>query len=121
MREPFQELLMTKISENDGNWIWNNYFRITIAWCREHFALEPNKTRLLRVDTPIYIFHGKEDANVPVENVYDLEIRFKTNNKSNLRTFVFDNHNHDLNFQDWITKKEYSEGLQKIFDTSAEI
>jgi len=121
MREPFQELVMTKISKNDGSWIWNNYFRITIAWCREHFALEPNKTRLLRIDTPIYVFHGKEDANVPVETVYDLETRFKTKNKSNLRTFVFDKHNHDLNFQDWITKKEYSEGLQKIFDTSAEI
>jgi len=121
MREPFQELLMTKISENDGSWVWNNYFRITIAWCREHFELEPNKTRLLRVDTPIYVFHGKEDAAVPVESVYDLEVRFKTNNKSNLKTFVFDKHNHDLNVQDWFTKKEYSEGLQKIFDTSAEI
>jgi len=120
-REPFQELLMTKISENEESWIWKNYVRITIAWCREHFALEPNKTRLLRIDTPIYVFHGKDDANVPVEGVYDLEIRFKTNNKSNLRTFVFDKHNHDLNFQDWIIKKEYSEGLQKIFDTSSEI
>ena len=120
-REPFHELLMTKISENDGNWIWNNYFRITVGWCREHFALEPNKTRLLRVDTPIYVFHGTEDASVPVESVYDLENRFKTINKSNLKIFVFDKHNHELNFQDWFTKKEYSEGLQKIFDTSVEI
>ena len=121
MREPFQELLMTKISENEESWIWNNYFRVTIAWCREHFALEPNKTRLLRVEIPIYVFHGKEDAAVPFESVYDLEVRFKTNNKSNLKTFVFDKHNHDLNVQDWFTKKEYSEGLQKIFDTAAEI
>ncbi|GHT72562.1 hypothetical protein AGMMS50262_01610 [Bacteroidia bacterium] len=121
MREPFQELLMTKISENDGSWIWNNYVRITIGWFREHFTLEPNKTRLLKIDTPIYIFHGKEDANVPVEGVYDLENRFKTCSKSNLKTFVFDKHNHDLNFQDWITTKNYSEGLQKLFETSAEI
>lgn len=120
-REPFQELLMTKISENEESWIWNNYVRVTIGWFREHFALEPNKTRLLRVDIPIYVFHGKEDANVPVESVYDLAVRFKTCNKSNLKTFVFEKHNHDLNFQDWITTKKYSEGLQKIFETAAEI
>ncbi len=121
MREPFQELLMTKIAENDGTWIWNNYVRVTIGWLREHFALEPNKTRLLRVDIPIYVFHGKEDANVPAESVYDLEVRFKTCDKSNLKTFVFDKHNHDLNFQDWLKTKEYPEGLKKVFETSTEI
>ncbi|MDR1153106.1 MAG: alpha/beta fold hydrolase [Bacteroidales bacterium] len=121
MREPFQELLMTKISGNEESWIWNNYVRVTVNWFREHFTLEPNKTRLLKVDTPIYVFHGKEDANVPVESVYDLETRFKTCNKTNLKTFVFDRHNHDLNFQDWITTKKYSEGLQKLFEISAEI
>jgi len=120
-REPFQELLMTKISENEASWIWNHYVRVTIGWFREHFALEPNKTRLLRVDIPIYVFHGKEDANVPAESVYDLEVKFKTCNKSNLKTFVFDKHNHDLNFQDWIKTKEYPEGLKKVFETSAEI
>ena len=121
MREPFQELLMTKIAENDESWIWNNYFRITIGWLREHFSLEPNKTRLLKIDIPIYVFHGTEDASAPVESVYDLEVRFKSLNKSNLKIFVFDKHNHDLNIQDWFTKKEYSEGLQKLFETSAEI
>lgn len=121
MRKPFHDLLMIKISENEGTWIWNHYVRVTIDWFKEHFALEPNKTRLLRVDIPIYVFHGKEDANVPVESVYDLEVRFKTCDKKNLKTFVFDKHNHDLNFQDWITTKKYSEGLQKLFETSAEI
>jgi hypothetical protein len=121
MRGPFQDILMAKIAGNDGTWIWSNYVRVTIDWFREHFALEPNKTRLLRVDIPIYVFHGKEDANVPADSVHDLEVRFKASNKPNLQTFVFDKHNHDLNFQDWIATKEYSEGLQKIFRTSAEI
>jgi pimeloyl-ACP methyl ester carboxylesterase len=120
-REPFQELLMTKISEQDDPWIWDHYVRITTGWLREHFALEPNKTRLLRVDIPIYIFHGKEDANVPVESVYDLEVRFKACNKSNLKTFTFDRHNHDLNLQDFLKTKEYPEGLKKLFETSADI
>lgn len=121
MREPFQELLMAKISENEGDWIWNHYVRVTIDWFKEHFALEPNKTRLLRVDIPIYVFHGKEDANVPVETVFDLEVRFKTCNKSNLKIFIFEKHNHDLNFQDWLKTKEYPEGLKKLFEMSAEI
>lgn len=121
MREPFHELLMTKITENDGDWIWNHYVRVKIDWFKEHFALEPNKTRLLRVTIPIYVFHGKEDANVPVETVFDLEVRFKTCSKSNLKTFVFEKHNHDLNFQDWIKTKEYPEGLKKLFELSAEI
>jgi pimeloyl-ACP methyl ester carboxylesterase len=121
MQGDFQEILMEKISQNDGDWIWNNYVRVTIDWFREHFSLEPNKTRLLRIDIPIYIFHGKEDANVPVESVYDLEVRFKACNKTNLKTFTFDKHNHDLNFQDWITTKKYSEGLQTLFETAKEL
>jgi pimeloyl-ACP methyl ester carboxylesterase len=120
-RKTYHSLIMTKVTDNDEHWIWNTYFRVTIGWLREHFALEPNKTRLLRVDIPIYIFHGTDDMNVPVESVYDLEVRFQTSNKSNLKTFVFDKHNHDLNFQDWIAKKEFSEGLRKIFETSTEI
>jgi pimeloyl-ACP methyl ester carboxylesterase len=120
-RKIYHPVIMTKIAENDEYWIWNNYVRVTIGWLREHFALESNKTRLLRENIPIYVFHGIDDMNVPVESVYVLELRFKTCNKSNLKTFIFDFHNHDLNFQDWIKTKEYSPGLQKIFETSAEI
>ena len=111
---------MAKINNNEGSWIWKNYFRVSIPWLRAHFALEPNKTRLLRVDIPIYLFHGKDDASVPVESVYDLEERFHACRKTNLKTFVFDKHNHDFNFQDWIATGNYSEGLQKLFKTSAE-
>lgn len=121
MREPVHHILTTKIRDHEESWIWKNYFRVTTNWFREHFALEPNKTRLLRVNIPIYVFHGKDDANVPAEGVYDLEKRFDTCGKSNLKTFVFDRHNHDLNFQDWVATKSYSEGLQKLFNTSAEI
>ena len=121
MREPFIEMFRSKVEENDGEWIWNNYFRVTIGWLKEHFELEPNKSRLLRVDVPIYVFHGMEDANVPVETVYELEQSFKDKGKTNLKAFVFDKHNHDLNLNDWFVTKSFSEGLQKIFDSSAEI
>ncbi len=121
MREPIQQNLMKKIADNDEDWIWSNYFRVPINWFKEHFALEPNKTRLIRVDVPIYLFHGRDDLNVPVDGLFDLEERFRACQKSNLKIFVFDKHNHDLNFQEWIATKTYSEGLQKLFETSAEI
>ena len=28
---------------------------------------------------------------------------------------IFDKHNHDLNIQDWLIHKKWSEGFQKIF------
>lgn len=58
---------------------------------------------------------------LPEDGLFDLEERFRACQKSNLKIFVFDKHNHDLNFQEWIATKTYSEGLQKLFETSAEI
>jgi len=58
--------------------------------------LEANKTRLLNIDIPISIFQGVEDANASVEVVYDIQSRFKKANKTNLKCFLFEGHNHDL-------------------------
>ncbi|MCL3782502.1 hypothetical protein EMN47_19130 [Prolixibacteraceae bacterium JC049] len=118
MRSAYEKLLMGKMSACDGTWIWNNYVRITVGWLHEHFALEPNKSRLLRIDVPIYIFHGADDANVPASSVEDINRRFEVIGKTNLTINIFEKHNHDLNFQDWITKKEYSEGLKALFKTA---
>lgn len=121
MRAPFHNELIRRVSNNDWIWIRNNYFNVTPQWFKKHFELEPNKTRLLRVDIPIHIFHGTEDANVPVESIYDLQARFDVCNKTNLTIHIFEKHNHDLNFQYWLTKKEWSEGFKQIFATAKEI
>lgn len=118
MRAPFHDELMKRVSSNDWMWIRKNYFNVTPQWFKKHFELEPNKTRLLRVNIPIYIFHGTEDANVPVESLYDLQKRFEVCHKTNLTIHILEKHNHDLNFQDWLTKKEWSEGLKQIFATA---
>jgi dipeptidyl aminopeptidase/acylaminoacyl peptidase len=112
------ERLLKAIDENDDDWIWNNYFRISSSWLKEHFQLEPNKTRLLRINIPIYIFHGDEDANAPVEGVYDLQERFAKSKKTNLQCFIFKGHDHDLNYMEWPRKKVISDGIQKIFETA---
>ncbi|MEG2126499.1 MAG: hypothetical protein RRY72_03365 [Bacteroides sp.] len=115
MRAPFHELLMKSILKEDGAWIKSHYFHITPQWFKAHFELEPNKTRLLRVEIPIHVFHGTDDANVPVESVYNLQSRFKTCNKTNLTIHVFEKHNHDLNFFNWLTENKWSEGFQRLF------
>ena len=105
---------------NSGNdaWIWQNYFRVTSNWLKDHFNLEANKTRLLRIDIPVYIFHGVDDGNVPIEGVYDIQSRFRQANKTNLQCFIFEGHNHDLNYLDWPFEHKISEGLNSIFNAS---
>ena len=115
------QAVLNAIEKNDDAWIWTNYFRITTAWLKEYFALEPNKTRLLRLDLPIYVFHGEDDASVSVAGVLDLKDRFAQKNKTNLQCFIFKGHDHDLNYMLWPVKKTISEGIQKIFDVAGEI
>ena len=118
LTKPFYDHLMKMIAQSNDAWIWKNYFRITSLWLKEHFELEANKTRLLNIDIPIFIFQGAEDANASVEGVYDIQSRFKQANKTNLKCFVFEGHNHDLNYLDWPFKQQISEGLNSIFNTS---
>jgi pimeloyl-ACP methyl ester carboxylesterase len=113
--------VMSAVEKGDDAWIWSNFFRITSAWLKEYFALEANKTRLLRLDLPIYIFHGEDDANVSVAGVLDLQSRFARKGKTNLQCFIFKGHDHDLNYMLWPVKKTIPEGIQKIFDVAGEI
>lgn len=121
MRAPFHKLLLESISKGDGTWIRNTYFHITPQWFKKHFELEPNKTRLLRVEIPIHVFHGTDDTNVPVESVYDLQSRFKVCNKTNLTIHVFEKHNHDLNFLSWLVDKKWAEGFEQLFNCGSAI
>ncbi|MBK5721181.1 alpha/beta hydrolase [Dysgonomonas sp. Marseille-P4677] len=121
MRAPFHDELMKRVTDNDWLWIKSNYFNITPQWFKSHFELEPNKTRLLRLTIPIHVFHGEEDANVPIESVYDLQARFDMCNKTNLTIHTFKKHNHDLNFQDLLIHKKWSEGFEKIFSVAKNI
>lgn len=121
LRAPFHAELLKRVSDNDWMWIRTNYFNVTPKWFTEHFAIEANKTRLLRVDIPIHIFHGTDDANVPVESVYDLQKRFDICHKTNLTIHIFEKHSHDLNFYDIITKKDWSQGHKAIFQVAEEL
>ncbi len=116
----FQLVLHNTAREND-DYIWNSYFRISTAWLKEHFTLEPNKTRLTRLEIPIHIFHGTDDANCPVAGAKDIKARFDSLGKKNLKSHIFKDHNHDLNFRKWRRDGEMSEGIQKMFDLTEEL
>lgn len=109
------------IERGDEDWIWNNYFHVSMPWLKEHFALEANKDRLLRLKMPIYIFHGEDDANCPAEGVYDLRARFDKAGKKNLHESVFKGHNHDLNYTEWLYKSEMPEGIKRLMETAEAI
>jgi pimeloyl-ACP methyl ester carboxylesterase len=114
-------MLLGSLAKGNEDWIWNNYFRISVPWLQEHCSLEANKTRLTRLDLPIYVFHGTNDAHVDVAGVRDLEQRFKALNKTNLQAFVFEDQDHDLNFVDWALKGQWPEGWARIMETAASL
>lgn len=116
----FQEL-MRAYAKKDEEWIWKNYFHVSIPWLREHFALEANKTRLLRLNLPITIFHGTKDLNCDVAGVHDIKRRFELAGKTNLTIRIFEGHGHDLNYSDFLTKKQISPGNAEIFEAAAKL
>lgn len=113
--------LLNRIEARDEDWIWQNYFRVSIEWLDEHFELEANKTRLLRLDMPIYVFHGEADANTGVNGVYELKESFEESQKTNLHAFVFEGHDHNLNFLQWPLREKKSPGITRIFEVVEEL
>jgi pimeloyl-ACP methyl ester carboxylesterase len=110
--------IMDAFSKNDDEWIWKNYFHVTTQWFNEHRALDANKTSLLKLNIPIYIFEGLEDGSTPAEGAYDIQKRFMDAGKTNLTCYFFRGHNHDLNYTDWPFKKTISPGITKIFEVA---
>jgi len=114
--QPRLQQIRSAIEEKNNDWIWNNFFRVGVQWITEHHKLEPNKTRLLNLDIPVYVFHGSDDANAPVEGILKIEKAAKKINKNNLHFFVFQESNHSLDFPAWVVRDSIPHGLKKLFD-----
>ena len=113
--------ILEMAKKGNNAWIWKNYFQITSEWMKAHFQLEANKTRMLRLDLPIYILQGTEDASTPVDGAMDIKERFEYMGKNNLSVQTFDGHDHDLNYKHWLKTGELSKGMKAIFDATKEI
>lgn len=115
----FKKTLLSAIKNDDDKWLKENYpVYLTSKWWKEHFNLPATKDVLTKLSIPIHIFHGKNDANIPVQDVINIDNAFKTLGKDNLYTHIFENHDHDLNYLYYPLKGVISEGLQTIFKVS---
>ena len=121
IRDAPYKLFLSKWEAKDEDWIWQNYFRVSVNWLNEHSKLEANKSRMLRLKMPVYVFHGQDDANCDVNWVGDLTSRFAKAKKTNLQTFIFKDHDHNLNFMTWVRTKTIPDGIKKIFEVSEEL
>ncbi|MCF8221971.1 MAG: alpha/beta hydrolase [Bacteroidales bacterium] len=119
--KPRLQKIRSAIEENNSDWIWNNFFRVGVPWITDHRELEPNKTRLLKLDIPVHIFHGSDDANAPVEDILALEKKAKDLKKSNLHFYIFQQSNHSLDFPVWVLSDSIPHGLKTLFDTAEKL
>ncbi len=109
------------IAKGDDEWLWNNYFQITLEWLTGHAQLKANKDTLLKLNIPINIFHGVYDQNVPLQGVYDIYEAYRAKSKTNIKAFIFDQNDHDLNYIQYPLYNVIPEGLVRIFDECAKV
>jgi hypothetical protein len=116
MLQPRLQAVLGAIERKDDEWIWNSFFRIGSQWIDEHRALEPNKTRILKLELPVFLFHGVADANCPVEGVVDMGRKAQEMKKQNIHVFTFPAHDHSLEFIAWVVRQSMPDGLKTLFD-----
>lgn len=117
--------VISAVERGDDEWLrvkyGKNIIPLTAGWFTQHFGLRSNMEVLPELELPIFIFHGTMDTHVDVAQVYKISEKFESLGKTNLRINVFNKHDHDLNYMDFITKKEISTGLKAIFDQVTEL
>ena len=113
--QPRLQHSLSAIEKNDDEWIWNNFFRVGARWIEEHRTIEPNSTRLMKLNLPVYLFHGTHDANCPVEGLLRMQQLAAEKNKSNIHVFIFPEHDHTLEFLTWVVQRSMPDGVKAIF------
>lgn len=109
---PYYLELINAINTNDEQWLTKNLpIKITSRWYQEMFRLKANKDILPKLDIPIYVLHGELDSNCPVSGVKDLEKL----NKTNIKTYIFKDHDPDFNYLKYIVEGKISTGLSVLF------
>lgn len=111
--------MLEAIEKGDDEWLEKNRgIRLTSAWFREHFSLAPNKNVLPKLELPIHIFSGEYDAMTPQKYAKDIEKNFHAMGKTNLSVHYFENHDHDLNYTDFLLTGKISEGIKCVLETA---
>lgn len=112
-----REAVFAAFEGGDDAWLAENYgIQLTSAWYRDYVNFPPNRDVLPTLDLPIYIFHGKYDANVSYKGVEDLADAFAALGKENLHVTIVEDGDHDLNYLEYVSTGNIPEGLQALFD-----
>ena len=114
--KPRLQQILSAVERQDDDWIWTNFFRVGARWISQHREVEPNRTRIPRLDLPVFLFHGTDDANCPVQGVIDIGNRARERGRTNIRTFIVPDHDHSLEFVSWAVTRSLPEGLTILFD-----
>jgi hypothetical protein len=114
--KPRLQQILSAVERQDDDWIWTNFFRVGARWIQQHREVEPNGTRIPRLDLPVFLFHGTDDANCPVQGVIDIGNTARERGRTNLRTFIVPDHDHSLEFVSWAVSGSLPEGLKILFD-----
>lgn len=116
--EPYKLDVYTAIEQDNDKWLKENYsLQLTARWFNEYFKLEPNKNILPKLNLPVYIFQGTNDATTPVAGARNMQEIIKINNKKNITIDIFEGEDHNLNFDQFLLYGIFSKGLQAIFNT----
>lgn len=106
------------IASNDDDWLEKNYsVYLTSKWFNEHFALPPVEQPLMKLQIPVHVFRGEDDANIPASDIEALMVAISKFGKTNIKIHVFPNHDHDLNYLAYPLYGQLSQGLQTVFET----
>lgn len=115
----YKSKVFEAIENNDDEWLRENYpVVITSKWCKQHFALPDISTILCSLTMLIYIFQGEDDANIPFSDIEKIRKDFNKTGRNNLHIFTFPEHDHDLNYLQYIFTGIISDGLKSVFDTA---
>ncbi len=114
-----RKAIFDAIENKDDAWLKEHYaVYLTSNWFWDYRQTPPNRETLPTLTIPIHIFHGEYDGNVSVEGVYAIEAEFQKLQKDNLTIHVFPDHDHDLNYLQYVMQKKIPQGIQTIFDVS---
>ncbi len=75
----------------------------------------------MKLQIPVYIFWGEDDANIPASDIAALRKAIQKYGKTNIKIYVFPDHDHDLNYLAYPMHGQLSQGLQMIFETIEDI
>ncbi len=114
--KPRLQQVLSAVERQDDDWIWTNFFRVGARWIQQHREVEPNRARIPRLDLPVFLFQGTDDASCPVQGVIDIGSRARELGRTSLRTFIIPDHGHSLEFVSWAVTGSLSEGLKILFD-----